>query len=489
MTARKQVWRGLGTVGPAQAMSQVLGLLRNVIIAAVLTDAADVGVVALLASVLALVELVSDVSTDKVLVQSAKGNEPVLQRTAQSVMVIRGVSQCAVLLAISWPVVWIFDVREAWWAFVCVAAVPLIRGFVNLDPVRRQRELRYGASTLSDLVPSVVATAAAWPLAWWLDSYAAVVCLSIGHALVYVTMTHLMAERRYGLSWDRESVRTLVAFATPLLFNGILIYLTNQGDRAIIGAAYTLELLGVYYVAGLLIGAPVAMLAKTAVAIGLPMLSRVQDSPGAFVRRYSMCIEWLCVMASLLAVVSMLVGDELIMLISKEKYAAAASYTAFIGAMQAAWVIRVGPTLAAMARGDTVNALVTNIVRAMALVGVVGVAVSGAELKWVVLCGIVGEVAATTVSVVRLRRKHGVPIGATWRPAWLVGLTVAGCGAVDLSGALGHGWINNGLALLGGCVCVTGAACLICPTLRDEFVRAVRAGWARRGIMSGVGTR
>ncbi|MGE3109786.1 MAG: oligosaccharide flippase family protein [Phycisphaerales bacterium] len=481
MTARKQVWRGMSVVAPAQAMAQAMGLVRNIIIARLLSPT-DVGVAALLAATLAFIELLSDVSTDKVLVQSARGNEPMMQKTAQAVMLLRGIGQACVLGCLAWPIAWFFDVRGAWWAFACVAGVPLIKGLINLDPVRRQRELKYGASLTVEVMPQVLATAMAWPLAAWLDSYAAVVCLSIGQAVTQVALSHVLAERRYGLAWDRESLKTLSAFALPLLLNGVLLFATNQGDKAVIGAAYSVKTLGVYYVAALLIGAPVAMLAKTSIAIGLPMLSRVQDSQAAFLKRYSMVIEWLCVMGALLAVVSMLAGGMLVALVSKQKYAGAGEYTAFIGAMMAVWMVRVGPTLAAMARGDTVNALATNVTRALALVGVIAVAAAGLELKWVVACGIAGEIAALLVSTSRLSRKHGVPMGLTWKPMGLVVLAVALSAGIDLVWVTGHGWGWTIAVVCAASAGVAVAAVVVCPALREEGVRVCRAVRAVRGV-------
>ena len=87
MTMRRQVWRGLSAVGSGQAMSQALGLTRNIILARLLSPE-NIGVAVALAAVLALVDLISDLSVDKVLIQSANGDDPVMQRTAQALSLI-----------------------------------------------------------------------------------------------------------------------------------------------------------------------------------------------------------------------------------------------------------------------------------------------------------------------------------------------------------------------------------------------------------------
>ena len=428
----------------------------------------------------------SDLSVDKVLIQSERGDEPAMQGTAHSVLVLRGVLLALVLLALSGPVSALFNVPGARWAFACGALVPLIRGFTHLDPVRVQRGMRYLPVTLAEVCPQALATVAAWPVAVWVGNYAAVLWLMIGQSVATVVFSHLLARRRYELSFDRQSLRILTAFALPLVANGLLLFAANQGDRAIVGAAYSMDVLGVYAVAAVLIGTPGFILAKTATALGLPILARVQGSPGPFLTRYSLCIEALCLIAAAVAVPLIVGGDRLVTLVYGHQYSGAQAYVAWLGAMYAVWALRIGPTLAAMSRGDTVNAVVANIARACALVGVIGATAMGAGLEWVVIWGLAGEGAALLVSTRRLRRVHGVPQVLTWQPASLVGIAI---GAALLASPVGIGngsaWeVGIAVIVLEACVCAAAAG--LCPALRGEVIRAFRWSRDRAGIVVGT---
>lgn len=487
MTLRRRVWRAAAAVGTGQGASQALSLVRNILVARLLSPW-DVGVAASLAVTLALVELLSDLSVDKVLIQSERGDEPAMQGTAQLVLILRGILLSLVLLALSGPVSALFNVPGARWAFACGALVPLIRGFTHLDPVRAQREMRYMPVILAEVCPQALVTAAAWPVAIWVGDYAAVLWLMIGQSVAMVVFSHLLAERPYRLSLDRRAVRTLTAFALPLLINGFLLFATNQGDKAIVGAAYPMEVLGVYAVASVLIGTPGFILAKTATALGLPMLARVQGSPGAFRARYSLCIEALCLIAVAAAIPLIVGGDRLVRLVYGGAYSGAWTYAPWLGAVYAVWAIRIGPTLGAMARGDTVNAVVANIWRASALIGVIGAVWAGAGLVWVAIWGLAGEVLALLASTRRLQRVHGVPQGLTLQPAALVAL---GIGAALLASPIAMGTgdaLSAGLIVILLEACVLGAGAGLCPALRGEVVRAFRAARGRAALVAGTQT-
>src|SRR5262249_18743586 len=155
------------------------------------------------------------------LIQSERGDEPAMQGTAQSVMILRGVVQAVIMLALSGPIAALFGVREAQWAFAVSALVPFIRGFAHLDYVRARRSMRFLPATLTELVPQLAATAAVAPMARWFGNYAAIVWLTIGQAVIFAVLTHVLAGRTYRLSLEKQSLRALTSFATPLLLNGV----------------------------------------------------------------------------------------------------------------------------------------------------------------------------------------------------------------------------------------------------------------------------
>src|ERR1700744_2849834 len=69
-------------------------------------------------------------------------------------------------------------------------------------------------------------------------------------------------------------------------------------------------------------------------------------------------------------------------------------------------IFRVAPTVAAIAQGDTQNAMFSNLARSLALIGMLCVAAVGAGLFWIPICGFIGEMLATAVTIWRLSHRN-----------------------------------------------------------------------------------
>jgi hypothetical protein len=107
--------------------------------------------------------------------------------------------------------------------------------------------------------------------------------------------------------------------------------------------------------------------------------------------------------------------------------------------MWAIRTLRVAPTLAAMAMGDTRNAMISNAVRTLAFPGVIAVASAGLPLSWVAACGVVGELLALAANLWRLSESHALAPGLYLRPSMPCGLaaTLATAAAV---GGMTQSW-------------------------------------------------
>jgi O-antigen/teichoic acid export membrane protein len=128
-----------------------------------------------------------------------------------------------------------------------------------------------------------------------------------------------------------------------------------------------------------------------------------------------------------MAIVFVVTGGRLITLLYGEKYASASVFIGWLSVMWALRTVRVAPTLAAIARGDTRNAMVSNLARSSALLGMIVLAAAGRNMVWIAISGFVGEFLALVVCVWRLQLRHDVPAAACFRPygAFSIGIGIA----------------------------------------------------------------
>jgi O-antigen/teichoic acid export membrane protein len=473
MSVRGSVARGAALLGVGQALGQGLSFIRNVIVARLISPD-DFGIAATFAITVSLLEMLSDLAADKLLIQARDGDDERLQATAQLWQVTRGALSAGLIAALAWPMSALFHVPHARWAFYWLALVPLLRGFVHLDLKRLQRRMRFGPQVLTEVGSQALLTAAAWPLAHWSRNYAAVLWLVIVQAAVLALLSHALAERRYRWCFDRAQARRLWGFGWPLLLNGLLMFGIFQGDRLLIGAAYSMLDLGLYSAALTLALAPSMLLGGMVTSLMLPLLSVAQDDPPQFRRRYALCVDTLGLLAGLLAIAFACLGPLLLSGLLGAQYAAGGAYLTLLGLAQSARLLRVGPTLAALALGDSQNSMWSNVWRLSGVVAAALLALRHAALLFVPLAALAGELLALGYSVVRLARRHGLAPRVSVSPAFGAGLVAVVPLLLAAWGWAPRGWTGS-LSLT--IICAAAGIALVAATssaLRAEL-RVARA--------------
>lgn len=481
MTERRRIFAGAAAMSVAQVAEQACVFARNLILARLLGPD-NMGVAATLAVTLSLLEMTSDLAADRLLLQAEDGDEPGLQAAAQVVEFVRGALIAAVIVALAGPIARLFGVPEAAWAYRLLGLAPLLRGLVHLDAKRLVRIHRYRPLIMIDLGSQALAMAIAWPLAHATGDYFAALWVIIAQVGAYALISHLVAARRYSWGMTRDAWRRIVAFGWPLLINGLLMFGIFQGDRLIVGVFYDMGTLGVFSVAFALAMMPTMMAARIATPLVLPSLARSRDNPAQFGRRYGVAMEVVSVLTSAYLCLVIGAGGAIMGGLYGEEYRGGGPYLAVLAGMQALRIIRIVPTLGAMAMGDTRNAPLANLWRLMSLPGALAAAALGAPVVWVIVAGIGGELLATAASMVRLSRLQSVPLRTAWPVMGVsVGL-VAGLASFGLHPL--SVWGDWGIigAVAGVTVFAALGTAAIMPRLRAEMALAI-AHRARRGPM------
>ena len=476
MSSRKSIFKNGVKLGLNQAFSQLCSFAKSVIIARLISPA-DFGVAATLAMTFSFLEMVSNLAAETVLIQAKAGNEPAFQRTGQSLQALRGLINALFIFALAEMISRLFGVPQAKLAFQCLALLPLIKGLTHLDVNRLQRDLKFGPSILAETGSNLLVTLAAVPLGLWLRDYWAMLWLLILQSAIYVVVSHLAAERGYAWGWSKAHARTIFSFGWPLLINGLLLYVILQGDHFAIGSArrlfrnssYTLADLGVYSVAFALTFAPTVLVGNVCTSLFLPLLSRAQSDTDQFKKHYLACIQILSLIATIIQSVFIVSGGWFVTVIYGHKYSAAGAFIGALAAMQALRMLRQAPTLAAMAYGDTKNAMICNIVRTSALAGVIFSCITGRSLLWIAASGFVGELLALLTCVWRLQRRHSIPAKLSFQPFAIVGFGML-LGTTAVVVGIPHlGWAAAPLASFGLILAMLVVTLSLFRELRDDL--------------------
>ncbi len=409
MALRSKIFRGAIALTAGQAATQSLSLIRNIIVARLL-DPENMGIAATFAITITLLEMTSNMGVDMLLVQSKDGDAPVFQGTAHLYQIIRGLLVGLIILLFAPIIAYLFNIPQAQWAFCFLAIVPIFRGFMHLDWKRLQRHMHFRSTIIVELVPHVIATIAAFPLATLLGDYSAVLWLVIMQAAAGMLISHLFAQRPYRINWNQGFASRILIFGWPLLINGLFLFGAMQGDRLIIGAAYSMTDLGVYSVAFSLALTISFVFGKMSISLLLPLLSNVQSKKIEFRRRYVLFISVFALLSGMVALPFITAGGHMVILIFGNQYSAAFTFTPWLGGLLAARIFRFVPTTAALAYGDTKNSMFANIFRIIGVAAAALVAWQKLPLSTVIVCGIGGELLALIFATLRLNRRYNIKL-------------------------------------------------------------------------------
>lgn len=443
MSKRAKVLKGSAFLTGGEILSQACTFIRNIILARILTKE-DFGIAATFLLTVQLFELASKMSVGTLVIQSKDGEDPELLNSAHSFQAALSFFSALVIFLAARPVAMWFEIPETTWAFQLLAVVPLGRGFMHLDIQRMERDMHFLPVVCVFTVPQVIVTLAAWPLAIWLGDYRALLFIMLGRWAMSLVGSHVLAKQPFRYGFSRKYFRSIAGFGWPLLINGFFMFVIFQGDRALVGRAYTMADLGLYSVAATLAIMPGLMVLKVVGGITLPLLSRTQDNVAAFREEYSAVAQFLALFGMLFAVPLVIAGEGIVLLLYDTKYAGAGAILGWMAVAQSLRIIRAAPTIASMAQGDTKNLLISNIWR-----GAVGIALiivfvlQGLELWTIAAAGVAAELVAFTNATFRVSRMYHLRLRQTLLPAlaWVLGVALAATGRSFMPEA----WVTNWL--------------------------------------------
>ncbi|MBF0246176.1 MAG: oligosaccharide flippase family protein, partial [Planctomycetes bacterium] len=414
----KRIMRGGSVLAVGQIAGQVCSFARYSIVAHHISTT-DFGIASMLVATIATLDMLSNLSLDKMVVQSPNGDDEAFLSTAHLVQAVRGSFSALILFLLAGPLTRLLSIPHAQGAFQVLALIPFLRGMWHLDLYRLQREMRFRTMVVADLISQLAVLLMSWPVAGFFGNHWAMLWLIFSQNLIYLLLSHLLAERRYKWSRNREFARQMFHFGWPLLLNGFLIAGAMQGDRYILGSAkrifgssaYTMIEVGIYSVALSIALMPTVSLVKVCGQLVLPLLSRHQGEPEPFERYTKNSFLLVSLIAAFCASFFIVAGEYTVVLLFTEKYRLAGKLLGWLGLMQSLRILRIIPTCAAIALGDTMNALIANCFRSVALL-LIGVAVyMSMDLHIIAACGVLGEALAIGAVLVRLHGRHHLKLG------------------------------------------------------------------------------
>jgi O-antigen/teichoic acid export membrane protein len=438
LRTRKILFGSLQLAG-GQGATQLLSLARNLLIAR-LIGPEQFGLGLTFVLVVAFVEMAGDLSWQKFIVQDAEGDQPRTQATLHLFLAVRGLLLGAALLLGAEALIWVLGVSpELAWAYRLLALVPLLSSLTHLDMKRFHRQLRYGPDVAALCVGNVAGLVIGVAAAFTLNDYRALLIAVIVRYVGQLITSHMLAEWPFRFGYSRDVALRAWRFGWPLTINGVVLFASSQGDRAVVVRAFGLATFGVYGAVALVVQAVASLVSTVVGGLGLPLLAAKKRAPAEYELAYnrlgslvalgavSVCVPLFALLPSLLPV---LYGD---------RFEIPRMLVALLIGVLLLMIFRSWPTVAALSLGATRIVMAQSVARSTGIALAAIIVALGGSILDLAAALLVGEVAATAVVFALLRSGHGLPVE---RAAALFAIVLAvGSGCLAVEWLWGGNWI------------------------------------------------
>jgi O-antigen/teichoic acid export membrane protein len=332
MTAPRAAGGAAWTVG-GFAATQLLRFAFNVALARLV--APDVfGVMALVNLLVQGLQMFSDLGIRQCVIRHPRGDDPTFLNTAWTAQVGRGAALWVGSLILAWPMAALYGEPALLWLIPLTGFGAFVTGFSSTAlmtygrAVIRSplvvREVGVYAVTFAAVVAAVWAIHRRWPgpdgrtLELAAIALGSVLTAAGGVALSFT----LRAVAPPRLMWEPVAGRALLRFGGWVFVSSTLTFLAAQADRLVVGKM-SLEVLGVYHIAAVIVALPVGVLAAVGGHLVFPLLSRAARD-GGLPPAFRAAHRGLAIAAGLLITGAACVGPAFVAAVYDDRYAGAA---------------------------------------------------------------------------------------------------------------------------------------------------------------------
>ncbi|MBB48832.1 MAG: hypothetical protein CMJ33_09925 [Phycisphaerae bacterium] len=241
MTRKNSSNKALALISSSTVVSQVATLLRAFIIMRTI-GVENYGIAVPMLLLIEFLNRLLELNPAAVIVQDEKGATKKFRHAFQFMSLIRGVlfALIIVLLAVPLAVFNDLDSREYVMGFMFVGLVPLIRGCSHVDIFRQMRRRRFGNVALSQTSTPVATTVMVAMLCLFMNSFWVPLIARVIDAVNGLIMSFVVAERRWMIRFDGESMVRIIRFMLPLIVGGMVVFISNRGSQQLLSASDSL---------------------------------------------------------------------------------------------------------------------------------------------------------------------------------------------------------------------------------------------------------
>jgi O-antigen/teichoic acid export membrane protein len=221
--------------------------------------------------------MLSDVGLPSMIVQSERGDDLRFLNTAYTWQVLRATALWLIATACAIPMALIYDQPELKSLIPFGSLAILILGFRSTAYYTKRRRLDVKPLMLIEVLAQVVSVIVMVVWARFDRSVWALLGGSLANALVSVVGSHMLrVGYRNRFEWEKEAAKSMMDFGKWVAGSSVLTFVSQQGDRLLLGRFLGASTLGIYSIAVFLSSALGEATGRITHGVFFPAYSRVK---------------------------------------------------------------------------------------------------------------------------------------------------------------------------------------------------------------------
>jgi O-antigen/teichoic acid export membrane protein len=196
-----------------------------------------------------------------------------------------------VLIALAPAVSWFYGDSRLTMITIVSATGFVIGGLTVQHEALLKRQMRFMALSAIALVAMVAGYIVGIVFAWYGFGYWALVFSQLAVLTADALLVWITCGWRPGLPRRDTGVRSMLSFGGNITAYGTVNYFSKNADNLLIGKFFGAQPLGLYNKAAQLVGLPTDQVHEPVMAVAVPALSRLADSPERYRKAYMRIME------------------------------------------------------------------------------------------------------------------------------------------------------------------------------------------------------
>jgi O-antigen/teichoic acid export membrane protein len=346
----------------------LLRFISRIILTKLLINPAPMGTVAVITTILAGLEMISDLGINLNIVQHRDGDSARFIGTARSVQLLRSVLLFLVAVAMAWPVAWLYHDPELGPLLLFGALSVLVRGFNNPGLSLHVRNVDLMRPTLVGIVSEAAGFVVTVIWAFKAPSAWAIVGGSVASAIT-VTVASQIAAKPVAFAWDGAIARNIIKFGGWIILSTGTWFLASRGETLLLKGSVPDVEFGCFAFASMLVAAPFAAITQLGAQVLMPLLASWGRDSEEAIRTQFRRVKWMFTALGIcVAWGAILVSPFIIHLLHfNRSFSALTWMVQILGVRAALDVFGLPVSNGLLAAGATRYAAIANVVRLLVL--------------------------------------------------------------------------------------------------------------------------